>query len=136
MHRLARNIQRNIDGFVDYLLVTRAKPEIIGLSSLVEKLENEMGDSDSSEISRAALKDILRSQRRVHGAFGNVKRWMRFVGEASVAAMSIAPSNALPEVFAPIAGVFALGGFTASAVADAQMKANEWKLTFAERLNS
>ncbi len=126
-----KDLSKNVNRFVDDILVKRENKEIRGLSTLVERLEQEVG-GDSDAVVSAAARDIARSQRRVYGCFDSIKRWATLVGDVSSA---IAVSSFITGQ--PTASTITASIATASAVSafvmDRYERNQSWKITYAEK---
>ena len=110
----------------------KSKPEIRGLSSLIERIEAENPEADSSGITKAALSDIAKAQSKLRGAYPHARRWTRIVGEASLAAVGVALASSMADIATPLAAALGVGGLAVSAAIDAAEMSNRWKITFVE----
>ena len=123
------SIRKNSRRFVDALLMLRGKEEIRGLSCLIEHLENETG-GNPEEVTRAALHDIAKAQKRVRTSFEAAKRWSTIVTEisGSVAVSSLVSGN---PVASTVAGVVSAVGALGIFVSDGLQQSESWKITYA-----
>ena len=127
-----KQIAVNTNRFIDNVLLLKSKPEIRGLSSLIERIESDNPDADSSTVVRAVLHDIAKAQEKLQSAYPNTQRWTRIVGEASLFAASAALASPVAELATPLAAAIGVGGLAASAAIDSKIQSDQWKLTFAE----
>ena len=123
------SITKNSKRFVDALLMLRDKEEIRGLSRLIEHLENETG-GNPEEVTRAALHDIAKAQKRVRTSFEAAKRWSTIVTSISG---SLAVSSLVSEnpVVSTAAGVVSAVGALGIFVSDGLQQSESWKITYA-----
>lgn len=123
------SIEKNSKRFVDALLMLRDKEEIRGLSRLIEHLENETG-GNPEEVTRAALRDIAKAQKRVRTSFDAAKRWSTIV---TAAAGSVAASSFVSEgpVASTAAGIVSAVGALGLFISEGLQHSESWKITYA-----
>ena len=128
-----RSTRKNVNGFIDDVLLMRSKPEIQGLSSLIERIELANPDANPSEISRAVIKDISKAQRRLHDAYPAIKLWARIIGEVSTAAIGLALTSPSSDLTTPLVAATAIGGLTAAALTESKISADTWKIAYVDK---
>lgn len=118
----------NAKSFVEDVLVQRGKPEIQGLSKVLDRIESEASGED--EINKMLFEDLRKEQSHLLNLYPNVRAAARITQGVSTAALAL--FGAQPEALFPASALVA--GTIAEAFVQKAQEKNRWKITMLDNI--